>query len=128
MQKTSPVLRKEVYQVIVTIVNSKFFTARAAQKLLTPLIGIVIIVRAGAAEWGGGSPCGRPRELSPSSAMARLSQSSDFAQGRFNVSKNTILHMQQVDQPERNYQKDAQTDHGNDRIDERSAHQAAAQP
>ena len=56
MQKTSPVLRKEVYQVIVTIVNSKFFTARAAQKLLTPLIGIVIIVRAGAVEWGGGDP------------------------------------------------------------------------
>jgi hypothetical protein len=38
------------------------------------------------------------------------------------------LHMQQIDQPERNHQKDAQTDHGNDRIDERSAHQAAAQP
>ena len=113
---------------IVTIVNSKFFTARTAQKSLTPLVGIVVIVRAGAVEWGGGDPCGRPREPSLSSAMARLSKSPDFAQGRFNDSKNTILDMQQVDQPERNHQKDAQTDHGNDRIDEWSAHQAAAQP
>src|SRR5260370_41215686 len=67
MQKTSPVLRKEVYQVIVTIVNSKFFTARAAQKSLTPLVGIVVIVRAGAVERGGWDPppsglaaCGAP--------------------------------------------------------------------
>jgi hypothetical protein len=35
-------------------------TIRASQKLLHPLTGIAIIVRAGAAEWGGGDPCGRP--------------------------------------------------------------------
>src|SRR5260221_2548610 len=35
-------------------------TIRASQKLLNPRTGIAIIVRAGAAEWGGGDPCGRP--------------------------------------------------------------------
>src|SRR5438132_1483946 len=31
----------------------------------TRSLGIAIIVRAGAVEWGGGDPCGRPRELPP---------------------------------------------------------------
>jgi len=33
-----------------------------------PLVGIVVIVRAGAVEWSGGDPCGRPCELSPATS------------------------------------------------------------
>jgi len=37
-----------------------YLASRVSQKSLNPLTGIVVLVRAGAMEWGGGDPCGRP--------------------------------------------------------------------
>ncbi len=48
--------------------NSKIL---AFQKLFIPLEGIAILVRAGAVEWGGGDPCGRPGELAPVRFLVR---------------------------------------------------------
>ena len=45
---------------------------RASQKSLNPLTGIAIIVRAGAVEWGGGDPCGRPSSPLLAVTSARL--------------------------------------------------------
>jgi hypothetical protein len=42
---------------------------------LNPLVGIVVIVRAGAVEWRGGGPCGRPSSPLSAVTIARLSKS-----------------------------------------------------
>ncbi len=39
--------------------------AETCPKSLTPLIGLVVIVRAGVVEWGGVDPCGRPDDSQP---------------------------------------------------------------
>src|SRR6266478_10234237 len=49
-----------------------FHNASIAQGIARGLTGIAIIVRAGAVEWGGGDPCGRPSSPLLAVTNARL--------------------------------------------------------